>query len=210
MLPKVFFFVFASFLPLRVFAGPLKARASFTVNVGQEGFTYSPNSVDASVGDTIDFVFPGAIPHTVSSSADFNQPCVLSTKSNATNLQTPLGGGTVSLTVAVDGSQWFYCATPGHCQSGMVFAINPGPAGSPTSIENFVSLAEGRSISTSASTRTSTESKSLPSSTVVGAHSTAAAAATAGSTSDASRLFSIEGRTLGTALGAAILFSFVV
>jgi hypothetical protein len=28
--------------------------------------------------------------------------------------------------VTSNDSQWFFCAQTGHCQAGMVFAINPG------------------------------------------------------------------------------------
>jgi len=89
------------------------------------------SSVNATVGDTIAFQFQSRN-HTVTQST-FAAPCI--------NMTTPTMGidsgfmpvaaGTTSfpqysftLTNA-SAPLWFYCRQTGHCQQGMVFAINP-------------------------------------------------------------------------------------
>jgi hypothetical protein len=42
-----------------VFAGSLAQAANHIVNVGSGGFVYSPNTVMAAVGDTVEFVVDG-------------------------------------------------------------------------------------------------------------------------------------------------------
>ena len=41
------------------FLAVLANAANFQVNVGQGGLVYSPNTVTANVGDTVEFVFDG-------------------------------------------------------------------------------------------------------------------------------------------------------
>jgi len=104
--------------------------AEIPVVVGGTGIiAYSPQFVTANVGDTIVFTFKQKN-HTVTQSS-FAQPC------------SPLAGGFDSgfVPVAADATTfgttatyvvndtkpvWVYCKQAGHCQQGMVFAVNPG------------------------------------------------------------------------------------
>jgi plastocyanin len=127
------FFTFASIAALVSLAAiPSTNAATFIVVVGGPGgvISYSPTSVNANPGDTVTFVFQQKN-HSVTQST-LNSPC------------SPLAGGFDSGFVPVaDGVTtfpqaqfvvndtnpvWVYCRQTGHCQQGMVFAINPGSA----------------------------------------------------------------------------------
>jgi len=108
-------------------AALVASAANITVLVGQNGtLTYSPQSVTAQTGDIISFEFLTKN-HTVTQST-FATPCNQSgidsgffpVAANAT--QVPQWSFTVE-----NGSTplWFYCRQIGHCQMGMVFAVNP-------------------------------------------------------------------------------------
>ncbi|KAF8266528.1 Cupredoxin, partial [Lactarius quietus] len=97
------------------------------VNVGQNGLAFTPNTVTASVGDMINFVFYPKN-HTVTQST-FPAPCqpmaggvdsgFQPVAANATNVPQ------FSVMVNVTTPLWFFCHQTGHCESGMVFAVNP-------------------------------------------------------------------------------------
>jgi len=118
-----------------VLAVTVSAQQNFTVIVGgNDTVTYSPSSVNASVGDTIAFQFQTKN-HTVTQST-FAAPCQ--------NMTTPTAGiDSGFMAVAANASLfpewsftitnastplWFYCRQTGHCQQGMVFAVNPTAA----------------------------------------------------------------------------------
>ncbi|KAF7875287.1 hypothetical protein EAF04_002459 [Stromatinia cepivora] len=100
------------------------------VTVGDKGLNiYSPNQIDANVGDIIRFKFL-ARNHTVTQSG-FNTPCTFNggfdtgfnqfNPNNQTNISR-------DFVVNTDKPVWFHCAqtTPkSHCQGGMVLGINP-------------------------------------------------------------------------------------
>jgi plastocyanin len=104
--------------------------ATIDVTVGGPGvLKFNPSSVNASVGDVVRFIF-NQKNHTVTQST-LDSPC------------SPLAGGfdsgfmpvpdtqtsnfpTAQLTVQKTTPIWAYCRQSTHCQSGMVFAINPG------------------------------------------------------------------------------------
>jgi len=104
--------------------------ATIDVTVGGPGvLKFNPSSVNANVGDVVRFIF-NQKNHTVTQST-LESPC------------TPLSGGfdsgfmpvpntqtsnfpTAQLTVQKTTPIWAYCRQSTHCQSGMVFAINPG------------------------------------------------------------------------------------
>jgi len=92
---------------------------------------YNPSFVTADPGTVIKFIFKQKN-HTVTQST-LDTPC------------SPLAGGfntgfmpvaenkepfpTALFTVKDTKPVWFYCQQTGHCQKGMVFAINPGESG---------------------------------------------------------------------------------
>lgn len=120
--------------------------AVHTVDVGQDGFTYNPDSLTAAAGDTVEFHFyPGD--HSVVQAA-FSGPCKpLNDSSVFSGFMTGTSDGDVSihavstsvlliyvsivqqdiftLTINDTNPFWFYCAQIGHCQAGMVGVINP-------------------------------------------------------------------------------------
>ncbi|KAL5533264.1 hypothetical protein ACEPAF_5040 [Sanghuangporus sanghuang] len=105
----------------------VSAQTTITVQVGaNNGLTYEPSSVNASEGDTIAFQFL-AKNHTVTQST-FANPCTASgvdsgffpVTANAT--EVPQWSFTVNNASA---PLWFFCAQTGHCENGMVFAVNP-------------------------------------------------------------------------------------
>ncbi|CCD45089.1 hypothetical protein ACHAQE_000575 [Botrytis cinerea] len=113
-------------------AGATAAAAQTTHTVvvgGAAGKVYTPESVNAAVGDMIVFNFEMAN-HTLTQSA-FTSPCEkLATGGmdsgfipNVKNAISPPPA--MAIQVMVDTPQWFYCRQAGHCGSGMVFSINP-------------------------------------------------------------------------------------
>jgi len=102
-----------------------------TIAVGQSGLTFSPNSVNVAVGDSVVFQFyPGG--HSATE-GQFDTPCA---PSNGTGffsgfVQSSSGPAANVFTVKINDTNpiYFYCALPGHCQAGMVGAINPPSSG---------------------------------------------------------------------------------
>jgi plastocyanin len=120
---------------------------------------YTPEFVTANVGDTIVFTFK-QLNHTVTQSS-FDDPCspltggfdsgFVPVATNATEFLT-----TATFTVNDTSPVWVYCRQTGHCQKGMVFAINPGAG----QFSTFQARANGTLATTSSIT-----SVSFPSST---------------------------------------------
>ena len=91
-----------------------------SVQVGKNGFVFTPDTITAGEGDVIEFVIqPG---HSVARSS-FDNPCA------------PISGAgiysgaissmeTFSVTVNSTDPIWLYCGTPSHCEGGMAAVIN--------------------------------------------------------------------------------------
>lgn len=121
---------------------PLARGVEIPVTVGGTGIiAYTPNSVTANPGDIVVFTFQQKN-HTATQST-LQAPC------------QPLAGGFDSgfvpvaptdtgpfpvalYTVQDTNPVWVYCRQTGHCQQGMVFAINPG-----TQFAAFQAAAQG-------------------------------------------------------------------
>jgi plastocyanin len=98
---------------------------------GAAGLVYSPDTIEAAVGDMVVFTFDQQN-HTVTQSA-FNTPCVKldggmnsGFMANINNTISPAPQMAMQVTVATP--LWFYCAQVGHCGKGMTFSINPTAA----------------------------------------------------------------------------------
>ncbi|THH19492.1 hypothetical protein EUX98_g8768 [Antrodiella citrinella] len=110
---------------------PVGRGVQHDVTVGGPGgiIQYNPQFVNASIGDTVLFTFQQKN-HTVTQST-FASPC------------SPMAGGfdsgfvpvadtdtgpftAANFTVKDLNPVWVYCRQTGHCEQGMVFAINPG------------------------------------------------------------------------------------
>ena len=99
-----------------------------TVAVGNGGFTYSPNTITAAKGETIEFHFFAPL-HSVAQ-GDFATPCT--PPANGTgffsgDISTSSGENANVFTVKINDTNpiWFYCVIPTHCQGGMSGVINP-------------------------------------------------------------------------------------
>ncbi|KAL7415575.1 hypothetical protein BDY24DRAFT_413167 [Mrakia frigida] len=161
-------------------------HATFTVEVGRNGNTYEPDFVNAVAGDTIIFNFSATTYHDVLTSVSFDQPCreftsarqsstdagVEKRQSDSILVFSPINGGPVEYSVTTSGTIWAHCSVGSHCEQGMVFAINPDPAGGTQTIDAFKALAMGASPNS-----TSSSVVDQASSAVAAASSTAAAAA---------------------------------
>ena len=121
------------------------AQQTFEVAVGPGGeFVFTPSTVTAQAGDTINFSFHPKS-HTVTQST-FDAPCEPLTGGFATEVVATTAEGDVQnqyvLPADYDGSpQWFHCAVGPHCSLGMVFAINPPATGN--TFEAFEAAARG-------------------------------------------------------------------
>ncbi|KAG6820596.1 hypothetical protein H0H93_014512 [Arthromyces matolae] len=114
--------------------GSTGTGATHTVIVApsQGVLRYVPFAVNASVGDTIQFMW-GANNHTVTKSSELT-PC--NKTSDALFASGTQNQDFVFTQVVNDTNPvFFYCGTPGHCQKGMFGIINPPSAfGAPTSV----------------------------------------------------------------------------
>jgi len=124
-----FFTLIAALLPVGFALGEI-----ITVKVGEnDTLSYAPSSVNATVGDQLVFEFV-AKNHTVTQST-FADPCSNFTFANGS---TGVDSGfqfvaanttsfpTFSFTIMnTSAPLWFYCRQTGHCEKGMVFAVNP-------------------------------------------------------------------------------------
>ncbi|KAI4152483.1 MAG: hypothetical protein LQ340_002883 [Diploschistes diacapsis] len=102
---------------------------------GTAGLVYTPNTINAAIGDYVQFNFMSQN-HTVTQSS-FQTPCVNAklldtgfTMANPNNTINPPPA--MKLQVNTTDPQWFYCKqkTPesSHCGMGMTFSINPTAA----------------------------------------------------------------------------------
>jgi len=154
---------------------PVKS-AQIQVTVGGPGgiTQFAPSSVNANVGDTVAFVFMQKN-HTATQST-FANPCspapngfdsgFVPVSDNNTNGPFQQAQFQVTDTNPI----WVYCRQTGHCQKGMVFAINPGDK-----FAAFQAAAMGNTTTTNSSssaspavssaTPTTTASSTPPSST---------------------------------------------
>ncbi|GIJ86464.1 hypothetical protein Asppvi_005353 [Aspergillus pseudoviridinutans] len=98
-----------------------------SVDVGDGGFTFDPDTLSVSPGSKVEFHFyPGN--HSVVQAA-FSNPCQPLSQSSFfsgfipdTSEESP---EVFTLTVNDTNPIWYYCGQIGHCQAGMVGVINP-------------------------------------------------------------------------------------
>lgn len=110
---------------------PVKS-AEIQVTVGGPGGVtqFNPSSVTANPGDIVTFVFMQKN-HTATQST-FASPCSAASGGFDTGFIPVSDNNTngpfqqAQFTVADTNPVWVYCRQTGHCQKGMVFAINPG------------------------------------------------------------------------------------
>ncbi|KAE8330927.1 Cupredoxin [Aspergillus sergii] len=165
--------------------GTASPSAVQTVDVGEHGFSFDPDTLKVDPGGKVEFHFyPGN--HSVAQ-ASFSNPChPMNDSSFFSGFIAPATGESDTVfTVTVNDTKpiWYYCGQVGHCQAGMVGVINPPASGSDT-LDAFKSAAsnangdsvpsnvQGGTLSTSSpkssatsTSETSTHSTNTPSST---------------------------------------------
>ncbi|KAJ5537455.1 cupredoxin [Penicillium frequentans] len=163
-----------------------------SINVGEDGFTFSPDTLTVSPGDKVEFhFFPGD--HSVTQ-ASFTNPChplsdrsifsgfVSTTNSEAKEVFTLIVNDTNPI--------WLYCAQIGHCQAGMVAVINPPMSGQDTLAAFKAAAAEMSSSSEPSSIQGGV--LGMPSNSSTSTSDGSTATSTAGGTSRSSSNISIS------------------
>jgi len=153
------FTTFAAIACLSLAVIPIARGATIDVTVGGEGIiAYTPNTVNANVGDIVQFTFKQKN-HTITQST-FATPCSPMeggfdsgfTPVAANETKFPLA----QLTVTDTNPIWIYCRQTGHCQQGMVMAINPG-----TKFPAFQAAATGNATAASTTAAASVTAASV-------------------------------------------------
>jgi plastocyanin len=91
------------------------------VAVGKNGLVFTPDTLNAAPGDTVEFAC--AAGHSVALST-FSNPCQAAT-TNAIFSGFPPSTEMFVLKINDTNPLWLYCAQVSHCQSGMAMVINP-------------------------------------------------------------------------------------
>lgn len=115
-----------SIVSLLALSAGLATATDHTVTVGESGLTFSPNSLNASKGDTVTFHFyPQS--HSVVQ-ATFAAPCQpMSSGFFSGFVPTSSGVANKTFMITIEDATkpiWYYCSRGSHCQSGMVGVIN--------------------------------------------------------------------------------------
>ncbi|KAI0030748.1 hypothetical protein K488DRAFT_87477 [Vararia minispora EC-137] len=110
---------------------------------------YVPFAVNASVGDTVKFMW-NAGPHTVTKSSALD----VCNKTDAQAFASGAQNASFVFTQVVNDTNpiFYYCGIPGHCQKGMFGVINPGNAiAQPSSVDNMLGALAANNSATAAS-----------------------------------------------------------
>ncbi|KAK5657610.1 hypothetical protein OQA88_3189 [Cercophora sp. LCS_1] len=101
--------------------------ASHRIDVGKSGFTFTPDSVTAAIGDTLEFYFVGGTHDAVT--GDYGAPCTPNASGERFSSGVQTGSATnknvFKVTVNTTAPLYYYCSVGAHCANGMVAAINP-------------------------------------------------------------------------------------
>ncbi|KAK0196850.1 Cupredoxin [Armillaria mellea] len=170
------FFILLAVLVSAVFV----SAADHLVTVGDGGtLAFNPTSVTALEGDTVTFSFRSKN-HSATQST-FAAPC---NKSGIDSGFVPIPTNSTLFgqwAFTVDNGSaplWFFCAQTGHCEAGMVFAVNPTQE---KSFQAFAANAQGNST---ASSSTSVSSSGAASSASLAVASSSTVSASAASTAN--------------------------
>jgi plastocyanin len=152
---------------------------------GTAGLVYTPSSINASVGDIVQFNFESKN-HTVTQSS-FAAPCIKSVGGfdsgfmpNINNTVSP--APMLQFQVTTSTPIWMFCAQTGHCGDGMVFSINPTAAKSQAAFEAAAKAQNGTSTGT-AGAGAAAAAASASGSATAGSTATSSVAAVAAATS---------------------------
>lgn len=161
---------------------------------GSAGLVYTPSSINAAVGDIVQFNFESKN-HSVTQSS-FATPCIKTTGGfdsgfmpNINNTVSP--APMLQFQVTVSTPIWMFCAQTGHCGQGMVFSINPTAA---KSQDAFLAAAKAQNgTATAAGAGAGAAAASSSGSATSGSTATSSVAAIAAATSGSSVVASGSG-----------------
>lgn len=164
-------------------SGTSVAAATHSVTVGgSAGLVYSPDTIEAAVGDMVIFTFMSQN-HTVTQAA-FTTPCVKLSNGtdsgfmpNINNTVSPPPQMAMQVTVATP--LWFYCRQTGHCGKGMTFSINPTAAKTQAMFEQMAIAQNGTGSASPITGGTSSAAAAPAASTVTSAAAAASTSAAA-------------------------------
>ncbi|THX67099.1 hypothetical protein D6D05_09978 [Aureobasidium pullulans] len=135
-------------LPIALSLFGIVNAASHSIDVGEDGLVFSPNSTTAAVGDIVTFHFyPRA--HGVARSS-YSSPCAaMDNGFNSGFVKVASGESNTTFTITVNNTDpiWYYCPQGDHCQAGMVGVINP-PSSNDQTIGAFIVAASTAGTST--------------------------------------------------------------
>ncbi|CAD6452020.1 c3824a22-6209-4452-ba89-b2e0614bc564 [Sclerotinia trifoliorum] len=184
-----------------------------TILVGAGGeLTFSPNETKADVNTTLEFHFYPRT-HSVAQAA-FASPCNGSGFFSGPIATTSEEGNLTVFSVLVNDTKpiWFYCGFPGHCEGGMVGAVNV-PSDNTKTLEMFSDAAkklaknatenpQGTVGGTLAPVKEDSASGSSTTSTA-GSSATAATTGTTASSSSGAGISGVGWMTFAGAVGVA-------
>lgn len=134
--------------------------STYDIAVGADGaLLFSRETLNASVGDTLNFHFYPRNHSVVQSS--FDAPCVPLSSASAGNsaviysgffpVQEDVSEQMFSVVVNTTDPIWLYCSQGTHCQGGMAMVVNP-PSGGENTLEAYKEAARGVETAESPST----------------------------------------------------------
>ncbi|KAI9789686.1 MAG: hypothetical protein M1816_005861 [Peltula sp. TS41687] len=156
---------------------------------GTGGLVYTPNTINAAVGDMVNFTFMSTN-HTATQST-FDKPCVKMANGadsgflpnpNNTVVPAPSFMFEIKNTAAI----WFYCKqkTGNHCGKGMVFSINPTAEKSHEMFKQMAMQQNGTAAASISSSATTAQSSSTVTSNTMTTESAAPATTSAAVSTD--------------------------
>ncbi|KNG46174.1 hypothetical protein DDE82_008933 [Stemphylium lycopersici] len=110
---------------------PFASAAVHTVKVGENGLSFSPQTISASKGDSVVFeLYPG---HNVVQ-GKFSDPCKTSDSDFYSGEYSDTDKGAKKFVVNVTSTDpvYYYCGTSDHCENGMVGGMNVPTSGDDT------------------------------------------------------------------------------
>ncbi|KAK4686297.1 hypothetical protein P7C73_g3831, partial [Tremellales sp. Uapishka_1] len=190
--------MFVATLATLGFAAGSAMAATQTVLVGANGTkTFSPSNITAAVGDVINFQFMGGN-HTVSQST-FADPCTNSGFTSGFMAGSASDPPTFSMVVNSTTPLWAFCAQTGHCEAGMLMAINAPDTGN--TFAKFQTAATGAAATNSTTGTGSTTASAAGSSASASTGGKTGKTGTTGSSTNGTTTAGGKGASNGTTAG---------
>ncbi|KAG6002495.1 hypothetical protein E4U21_003023 [Claviceps maximensis] len=133
----MYFTNIASAAAVSLLAAAQVSAKTISIDVGKDGLVFSPDSVQADVGDVLEYRFFGV--HSVAV-GDFVKGCVPAS-SGGFYSGFAAENNVFRVTVNSTDATPFYCSVGRHCQAGMVGVINPSSTNSLDDYKGLVKAA---------------------------------------------------------------------